>query len=124
MSNDFHHNMKLDNFENLMFWIGKYAKKVGRVTARPIILTYYVMMDDRTPMSDKMALGTAIAYVVLPIDLLSAKRLPIIGWLDEVMSLSVAYQKVQSHVTKEMERKADELLDEWFPEYTPFTEIP
>ena len=93
------------------------------MTARPVILTYYVMMDEHTPMSDKMALGTAIAYVVLPIDLLSAKRLPIIGWLDEVMSLSVAYQKVHSHVTKEMERKADELLDEWFPEYTPFTEI-
>lgn len=32
-------------------------------------------------------------------------------------------EKVQSHVTKEMERKADELLDEWLPEYTPFTEI-
>lgn len=115
--------MKLDNFGNLMFWIGEYAKKVGRVAARPVILTYYVMMDEDTPTSDKIALGTAIAYVVLPIDLLSAKRLPIIGWLDEVMSQSVAYQKVQDHVTMEMERKADELLDKWLPEYTPFTEL-
>lgn len=115
--------MKLDNFEFLMFWIGEYAKKVGRVTARPVILTYFVMLDEYTPMSDKIALGTAIAYVVLPIDLLSAKRLPIIGWLDEVMSLSVAYQKVQSHVTQKMERDADELLDKWFPEYTPYQEL-
>lgn len=108
------------DFKNLMFYIGEYTKKVGRVTARPVLLTYFVMMDDETPASDKFALAAAIAYVVLPIDLLSAKRLPIIGWLDEVMSLSVAYNKVQSHVTREMERKADELLDKWLPKYTNY----
>lgn len=115
--------MKLEIFENLLFWIGEYAKKVGRVAARPMILTYYVMMDEQTPTSEKLALLTAIAYVVLPIDLLSAKRLPIIGWLDEVMSLSVAYQKIQNNVTKEMERKAEGLLDKWLPEYTPYVEL-
>lgn len=115
--------MKLDNYENLMFWIGEYAKKVGRIAARPVILTYYVMMDNHTPMSDKITLATAIAYVVLPVDLLSAKRFPIIGWLDEVMSLSVAYQKIQSHVTEQMQQKADKLLDKWLPEYTPFSDI-
>lgn len=115
--------MKSKIFETLLFWIGEYAKKVGRVAARPLILTYYVMMDEQTPTSDKVTLGTAIAYVVLPIDLLSAKRLPIIGWMDEVMSLSVAYQKIQSNITKEMERKADALLDKWLPEYTPYVEL-
>lgn len=108
------------DFKNLMFYIGEYSKKVGRVAARPVLLTYFVMMDDKTPTRDKLALGTAIAYVVLPIDLLSAKRFPIIGWLDEVMSLSVAYDKVQSHVIKEMERRADELLDKCLPEYTNY----
>ena len=67
-----------------------------------------------------IALFIAIAYMELPLDLISAKRFPIIGWLDEVMSLSVAYSKVQSHVTREMERKADELLDKWLPEYTNY----
>ena len=110
-------------FENLMSWIGEYAKKVGRVAARPVILAYYVMMDEHTPTSDKIVLGTAIAYVVLPIDLLSAKRLPIIGWLDEVVSLTVAYQKVCKYITPDMERKADELLDKWFPGYTPYIEV-
>lgn len=115
--------MKQVNFEILLFWIGEYAKNVGRIAARPLILTYYVMIDDKTPTRDKLALGTAIAYVVLPIDLLSSKRLPIIGWLDEVISLGVAYQKIQSNVTKEMKRKADVLLDKWLPEYTPFVEL-
>lgn len=111
------------NFENLMSYIGEYAKKVGRVAARPILLTYFVMVDAKTPTSDKLALAAAISYVVLPIDLLSAKRIPIIGWIDEIFSLSVAYSKVQAHITKEMERKADELLDKWFPEYITYEEI-
>ena len=81
------------DFKNLMFYIGEYTKNVGRVAARPVLL---------------------------PIDLISARRFPIIGWLDEVMSLSVAYSKVQSHVAREMDRKADERLGKWLPEYTNY----
>lgn len=62
-------------------------------------------------------------YLVFPIDFISAKRLPIIGWIDEVVSLSVAYQKVSKNITPEIERKTDELLDRWFPEYTNYIEV-
>ena len=112
--------MKESSFENLLFYIGEYAKKVGRLTTRPVLLTYFVMIDDATPVNDKISLAASIAYVVLPIDLLSAKRFPVLGWLDEVVSLSVAYNNIQQHVTREMERKADEILDKWFPEYTKY----
>ena len=112
--------MKESSSENLLFYIGEYAKKVGRLTTRPVLLTYFVMIDDATPINDKISLVASIAYVVLPIDLISAKRFPILGWLDEVVSLSVAYNKVQHHITREMERKADEILDKWFPEYTKY----
>lgn len=103
--------------------IGNYAKRVGRVSTRPVLMLYYVMKSKETPNSDKLMLASAIAYVVLPIDLISAKRLPIIGWLDEVVSLTVAYQKASKYITPDMERKADELLDKWFPDYTSFIEI-
>ena len=112
--------MNESSFENLLFYIGEYAKKVGRLTTRPVLLTYFVMIDDATLANDKISLAASIAYVVLPIDLLSAKRFPILGWLDELVSLSVAYNKIQQHVTHEMERKADEILDKWFPEYTKY----
>ena len=59
--------------------IKNYSKKVGRVAARPVLLLYYVMKSDATPMKDKLTIFGALAYVVLPVDLLSAKRLPIIG---------------------------------------------
>lgn len=111
------------NYDLLLQEIANYAKKVGRASARPVLLLYYIMRSPDTPKSEKLMLLSAIAYVVLPIDLLSAKRLPIIGWLDEVVSLTVAYQKVCKYVTPEMERKVDEVLDKWFVEYTPYVEI-
>ncbi len=103
--------------------IKTYAMKVGRVAARPVLLLYYVMKSDETPKKDKLVIYGSLAYLVLPIDLLDAKRLPIIGWLDEVVSLAVAVQRMQKYITPEMERKADETLDRWFPEYTQYEDV-
>lgn len=81
------------NYDLLWQKIGRYAKKIERASARPVLLLYYVMISKNTPKSEKLMLASAIAYVVLPIDLISAKRLPIIGWLDEVVSLTVSSRK-------------------------------
>lgn len=101
----------------------EYAKRVGRASVHPVLLMYYVMKSPDTPMSDKILIYSAIAYVILPIDLISAKRLPVIGWIDEIVSLTVAYQKVSRHITPEMKQEADTLLDRWFPEYTHYNEV-
>lgn len=116
--------MNLINYPELWDKIRDYAKKVGRVAARPVILLYYVMKSKDTPWKDKATIFGALAYLVLPIDLLDAKRLPIIGWLDEITSLAVAIQKMGKYITPEMEAKADAVLDKWFPEYTPYEIVP
>ena len=103
--------------------VQKYAMKVGRISASPVLLLYFIMISKDTPKSDKLLILSTISYLVFPIDLISAKRLPIIGWIDEVFSLSVAYQKVCKNITPEIERKTDELLDKWFPEYTSYIEV-
>ena len=103
--------------------MGEYARKIGRISARPVLLLYYVMKSKDTPKSDKLLIFSTLSYLVLPVDLISAKRLPIIGWMDEAVSLTVAYQKVCKYITPEMEAKVDSLLDKWFPEYTPYIEV-
>lgn len=103
--------------------VQEYAMKVGRISARPVLLLYFIMICKDTPKSDKLLILSTISYLVFPIDLISAKRLPIIGWIDETVSLSVAYQKVSKNITPEIERKTDELLDRWFPEYTNYIEV-
>lgn len=104
-------------FKLLWDEIGAYAKKVGRASTKLVLMLYYVMRSPYTPKSEKLMVASAIAYVVLPVDVLSAKRIPVIGWLDEVVSLTVAYQKACRYITPEMEKKVDEVLDKLFPEY-------
>ena len=89
----------------------EYATKVGRISARPLLLLYFIMVSKDTPKSDKLMILSTISYLILPVDLISAKRLPIIGWIDEAFSLSVVYQKVSKNITPEIERKTDALLD-------------
>lgn len=101
----------------------EYAMKVGRISARPLLLLYFIMVSKDTLKSDKLMILSTISYLILPVDLISAKRLPIIGWIDEAFSLSVVYQKVSKNITPEIERKTDALLDKWFPEYTNYIEI-
>lgn len=111
------------NYSVLWNRIGNYARKAGRVTTRTAILLWYVMRSKETPKTDKMLILSTLSYMVLPIDILDAKRLPIIGWLDEITSISVCYNKVCKHITPEMEAKADALLNKWFPEYAEFEMI-
>ncbi len=40
----------------------------------------------------------------------------IIGWIDEVVSLSIAYQKVCKCITPEIESEVNNILERWFPE--------
>ena len=103
--------------------VQEYAMKVERISARPVLLLYFIMISKDTPKSDKLLILSTISYLVFPVDLISAKRLPIIGWIDEAFSLSVAYQKVCKNITLEIERKTDELLDKWFSEYTSYIEV-
>lgn len=123
-----YNKIKMGNTNNLDFsaikeGIRNFAKKAGRVATRPVLLLYYVMKSDKTPRSDKLLILSTLAYLVVPIDIINGKRLPVIGWLDEALSLSVAIQKMSQHITPEIERQADDTLEHWFPEYTAFEEV-
>ena len=106
----------LIDYELLWEKITDYVKATSRTTARPVLLLYYVLRSPETPSSDKMLIVAALSYLVLPIDLISAKRLPIIGWIDEAVSLVYAYKKVWRYVTPEIESEVDNILERWFPE--------
>jgi uncharacterized membrane protein YkvA (DUF1232 family) len=111
------------DFSAIKEGIRNFAKKAGRVATRPVLLLYYVMKSDKTPRSDKLLILSTLAYLVVPIDIINGKRLPVIGWLDEALSLSVAIQKMSQHITPEIERQTDDTLERWFPEYTAFEEV-
>lgn len=108
------------NYAVLWEKISTFARSAGRVTTRPVLMLFFVMTSKDTPKADKLLVFSALSYLLFPIDILDAKRLPIIGWFDEIASISVAYQRVCKHITPEMEAKVDAILDRWFPDYTPY----
>lgn len=122
MKNPQNDSKKID-FAVVWNGIKRFARKAGRTAARPVLLLWFVMRSDSTPREDKLMILAAIAYVVLPIDLITAKRFPILGWLDEVTSITVAVKKMADRITPEIERETDAILDRWFAEYTDYVEI-
>ena len=104
------------NFSLLWDKVTEFAKKAGKASVRPVLLLYLVLKNPATPKSDKLLIISALSYLILPIDLISAKRLPVIGWVDEIAAITVAYKKVSRHITPEMKTEAESLLEKWFPE--------
>lgn len=111
------------NYDVLWDRISIFSRKAGRVSAKPMLLLYYVLCSKETPRSDKMLIFSTLSYLVLPIDILDAKRLPFVGWIDEIASFSVTYNRVCKNITPEMEAKVNVILDRWFPEYTECVEM-
>lgn len=110
--------MSIMKFDYSALWesIGKWSRKAGRAGTRPLLLMWYVMRSKDTPSKDKWAIFGSLAYLVFPIDVLDSRRLPVIGWLDEVVSLAVLVQKMSKHITPDIKNKAEEQLDKWFTE--------
>jgi uncharacterized membrane protein YkvA (DUF1232 family) len=106
----------LINYPFLWEKLAAYTKKAGKIAARPVLLLYFVMKSPDMPKSDKLLIISALSYLVLPIDLISGKRLPVIGWIDEIVSITVAYQKICKYITPEIEAEVENLLMDWFPE--------
>ena len=103
--------------------LGQYAQRVGRTVARPAVILYFVLRDPATPKKDKYIVYAALAYLVLPINLISAKRIPILGWADEAAAIALAYKRVKNNITPAIEMQADALLDRWFPTYGDIEEV-
>lgn len=111
------------DYDGLFDKISVYAKKAGVVTAKPVLTLYYVLKAPGTPRRDKVIIGAALAYLVLPVNLISAARFKLLGWADEAAAIALTYKKVKDDVTPEIKRQVDEKLHEWFPDYTGYEEV-
>lgn len=101
---------RIINYNLLWEKLRDYAIKVGRLGTRPLLLLYLVLKSPQTSKEDKQLILSTLSYLVLPIDLLDAKKLPIIGWLDEVAS-------AQSPIR----RSANTSLRQWKPRQIRFS---
>jgi uncharacterized membrane protein YkvA (DUF1232 family) len=91
------------------FW-----SKVKRVAARlpfaeDLLSAYYCAFDRATPIQVKAALLGALAYFVLPVDLIP-DILPVLGYADDAAVLAAALRLVATHIRPEHRDAARQAL--------------
>lgn len=100
--------------EQLWYYIKKYAKVAGREATRIVLELYYVLRSPDTPVLDKTIIISALAYQLLPNDLMSRKKAGFLGLLDNGAALAVAYSRTKKRVTPEIEIQVNAVLNQWF----------
>jgi uncharacterized membrane protein YkvA (DUF1232 family) len=77
--------------------------------AEDLIAAHYCAFDRQTPLHVKAALAGALAYFVLPADVIP-DVLPIIGYGDDAAVLAAAIKLVASHITPDHREAAQRTL--------------
>ena len=91
-----------------------YALQAGRVATKPILTFYYVMHQTETTTLEKALIYGAIAYIIIPSDLLPRRTLSILGILDDAAVIAYVYKKISGKITFEITNKVEDTLDRWF----------
>lgn len=93
-----------------------YVRKVGRVSAKPILILYYVLSDETLSLQDKVMIYGCLIYVISPASLISVSVSKIFGVLDEATAIIIVIKKIYNRITPEIISKAETTLSEWFDE--------
>jgi uncharacterized membrane protein YkvA (DUF1232 family) len=91
------------------FWPKLWRHAAQLPFAEDLVATYYCALDRRTPRRVQVILLGALAYFVLPFDIIP-DMLPIIGFTDDAAVLATAVQVVAAHITPEHRNSARRLL--------------
>lgn len=95
-------------------YIKQYAAKAGREATRIVLESYYVVKSPNTPALDKTIIIAALGYQLLPNDLMSKEKYGWLGFLDNGAALALAYNRVKTRVTSQIEAQVDAILNQWF----------
>lgn len=92
------------------FW--RKARKVaaGLPFAEDLLAAYYCAFDYQTPLKVKAALMGALAYFVLPIDVMP-DVMPVLGFTDDAAVLATAIRIVAAHIRPEHRDAARGAID-------------
>jgi len=91
------------------FWSKAKRVAVRLPFAEDLLSAYYCAFDRTTPIQVKAALLGALAYFVLPVDLIP-DILPVLGYADDAAVLATALRLVASHIRPEHREAARQAL--------------
>ena len=109
---------KFGGMDNILTAIKNVATKAGYATTKMMLELYYVLKSPETSKTNKAIIVAALGYQLLPKDLLPRKKFGLLGFLDNGITLAVAYNRVKSSITPEIEQQVTNTLNNWFGENT------
>ncbi len=111
MKNPFDNIPYIKNFDLAkMPALGQVATSARKVAQKvpfsdDIVALYFCATDPAVPAKIKLAIGAALAYLVLPVDAIP-DVLPVLGFTDDAAVLTTVYSLVSSYVNEEHRSRA------------------
>lgn len=97
-----------------LFWkLARFARVAGRMVVERALRLYYAAQDPRTPEWARRVIYAALAYFVIPIDVIP-DVVPGIGYTDDLATLVVTLLVVSAYVSPELKVRARAKAEEWF----------
>ena len=93
----------------------RFARVAGRIVVERALRLYYAAQDPATPAWARRAIYGALAYFILPIDLVP-DLLPGIGYADDATTLLATLAAVSMYVTRDIKIRARAKTAEWLGE--------
>ena len=89
------------------FWntIHSYFSEIGKSTLKQAFILYCALNDPRTPGDAKIIIVSALAYLILPTDMVP-DFIPVVGYTDDAAALLAAINAIGSVVKPEHKREA------------------
>ena len=97
------------------FWdkVKKFALIAGIQVIEKAAILYYTLNDSDTPAKSKAIIISALGYLICPIDAIPDIT-PVIGFVDDLGVLAMAFGTVAANIKEEHVQKAKELLKRLF----------
>ena len=93
----------------------RFAGVIGREALLKAFQLYYVMQKPELPSKVKTIIMGALAYLVLPVDVVP-DLLPVVGYTDDVAVLAYALLQALPYIDDEVNAKAEQMLQKIFGE--------
>ena len=97
------------------FWskVKHLPRRAGKKVLYYALTLHYTLQSPAVSSKDKALIYGALAYFILPTDLVS-DFLPMIGFTDDLAALVLAATRVMRNITPEIKEKALKKLNKWW----------
>lgn len=111
--------LKEERYSDSEFWkkIRRFARRAGLEVVEKALWLYYALQHPQTPAWAKRTIIGALAYFILPIDIIPDLA-PVLGFTDDLSMLLVAIGTVSAYITPAVKEQARQQAGRWFGEHS------